>query len=125
MEGVAYSLRHLLDIYAELETPAAELVLAGGGTKTPGLGQIIADVCQYDVAIYTEAETVTRVLYALGQSALNRADFNETLVNTFPEADFIHCNRDNAAAYLRGYETYRRFAAFALAEATRVYNAIV
>jgi xylulokinase len=125
MEGIAYSLRHLLDVYAELETPVRELVLAGGGTKTPGLCQIMADVCQYDVSIYTEAETVTRVLYALCQSALKQADFNETLVNTFPAPDSIHYNRDYGAIYQRGYDTYRRFAVFALEEATRVENAVI
>jgi xylulokinase len=118
MEGIAYSLRHLLDIYAELGAPVEELVLAGGGTKTPGLAQIIADVCQYDVAIYTEAETVTRVLYALCQSALSEADFNETLINTFPAPIVRRCNVERAAVYQGGYDTYRRFAEFALREAT-------
>ncbi len=119
MESIAFSLRHLLDIYAELETPVEELVLAGGGAKTPGLPQLIGDVCQYDVAIYTEAETVTRVLYALGQSALNQTDFKDTLVSTFPPPDLSRCDRDKAALYQQGYETYRRFAAFALEEARR------
>ena len=118
MEGVAFSLRHLLDIYAELGIPVQELVLAGGGTNTPGLAQIIADVCQYDVAIFTESETVTRVLYALCQSALTQADFDETLVSTFPSPSMIRCTSDNAAIYQRTYETYRRFADFALQEAT-------
>jgi sugar (pentulose or hexulose) kinase len=124
MEGVAYSLRHLLDIYTELETPVQELVLAGGGTKTPGLARIIADVCQYDVAIYTEAETVTRVLYALGHSALTQADFDETLMSTFPRPDVIRCTRDHMADYQRSYETYRRFADFALQEATHSKSGI-
>ena len=123
MEGVAYSLRHLLDIYAEMKTPVTELVLAGGGTKTPGLCQIIADVCQHDVSIYTEEETVTRVLYALCQSALNQADFNETLVNTFPSPGVIRCRQADAAGYQRCYETYRHFAAFALEQAAREENA--
>lgn len=120
MESIAYSLRHLLDIYDELGTPVTELVLAGGGAKTPGLAQIIADVCQHDVAIYTEAETVTRVLYALCRSALNQADFNETLVNTFPTPAGLPYQRNLAAVYDRNYEGYRRFAAFALEEATRL-----
>lgn len=123
LEGIAYSLRHLLDIYAELGTPVTELVLAGGGAETPGLAQIIADVCQYDVAIYTEAETVTRVLYALCQSALNQADFNDTLVNMFPTPAQLPYQRSVAAVYDRNYQVYRRFAAFALEEATRLKNA--
>ena len=118
MEGVAYSLRHLLDIYAELGVPVEELVLAGGGAKTAGLAQIIADVCQYDVAIYTEAETVTRVLYALCQSALTQADFDETLISTFPAPGMVPCAGEPAAIYGRMYDTYRRFADFARHEAT-------
>ena len=118
MESVAYSLRHLLDIYAELGTPVEELVLAGGGTKTPGMAQIIADVSQYDVAIYTEAETVTRVLYALCQSALTQADFDEILINTFPAPNVVRCAGEHAPIYGRVYETYRRFADFAWQEAT-------
>lgn len=123
MEGIAYSLRHLLDLYAELGTPVTELVLAGGGAKTPGLAQIIADVCQNDVAVYAEAETVTRVLYALCQSALNQANFNDTLVNTFPAPAHLPYQREHSAVYDRNYAVYRRFAAFALEEATRSYNA--
>jgi xylulokinase len=119
MEGIAYSLRHLLDIYRELEAPVQDLVLAGGGAKTPGLCQIIADVCQQDVSIYTEEETVTRVLYALCQSALSQADFNETLVNTFPRPDIIHCNQSYAAVYQSGYAAYRHFADFAWQESQR------
>lgn len=118
MESIAYSLRHLLDIYTELGAPVTELVLAGGGTQTPGLAQIIADVCQYDVAIYTEAETVTRVLYALCQSALNQIDFDEALVGTFPAPTIIPCQREYANDYQRNYEAYRRFADFALTEAS-------
>jgi xylulokinase len=119
MEGIAFSLRHLLDIYHELEVPAQDLVLAGGGAKTPGLCQVIADVCQQDVSIYTEAETVTRVLYALCRSALSQADFNETLVNTFPRPEIIHCNPSYAAVYQSGYSAYRRFADFAWQESQR------
>jgi xylulokinase len=124
MEGIAFGLRHLLDIYQELAVPVEDLALAGGGVKTPGLCQIIADICQRDVSIYTEEETVTRVLYALCQSALNRADFNATLVSTFPQPDVIHCNPDYAAVYQRGYAIYRRFADFAWQEAKRSANGI-
>jgi xylulokinase len=125
MEGIAFSLRHLLDIYQELAVPVEDLVLAGGGAKTPGLCQIIADICQRDVSIYTEEETVTRVLYALCQSALTQADFNTTLVNTFPQPDVIHCNSDYTAVYQGSYAIYRRFADFAWQEARRSANGII
>jgi xylulokinase len=119
MEGVAYSLRHLLDIYQELGTPVEELALAGGGTKTPGLSQIIADVCRRDVSIYAEEETVTRVLYALCRSALCQDDFEDTLVSTFAQPGVVCRHADLADLYQRGYLAYRRLAGFALQEATR------
>ena len=123
MEGIAYSLHHLLDLYAELGVPVKELVLAGGGTKTPGLCQIIADVCGRDVAIYAAGETVTRVLYALCQAALNQRDFGDALVQTFPTPRVIRHHPDWSGEYQSGYGTYRRFAAFALEEATRASHA--
>jgi hypothetical protein len=76
------------------------------------------------VAIYTEAETVTRVLYALGHSALTQADFDETLMSTFPPPDIIRCTGNHMADYQRSYETYRRFADFALQEATHPKSGI-
>ncbi len=117
MEGIAYSLRHLLDIYVQLGVPVRELVLAGGGTQTPGLCQIIADVCGLDAAIYCEEETVTRVLHALYRAGLYGADLAAALDHTFPEPGFVRCNPTRAGEiYARGYASYRRFADFALAE---------
>ena len=118
MEGIAFSLRHLLDIYRELGVPVRELALAGGGAQTPGLCQIIADVCGMDVAIYAEAETVTRVLYALCQKAITGADFGDALAGTFPEPEVIWHRPELTARYESAYASYRRFAAFALEEAT-------
>jgi xylulokinase len=120
LEGVAFSLRHLLDIYAECGVPAQELALAGGGTQTPGLCQIIADVCGMDVSIYAEEETVTRVLYALCVNALHHTDFDEALIRTFGQPERIYCRRELAPAYESGYATYRRLAAFAAQEAALV-----
>ncbi len=94
MEGIAYSLRHLLDIYGEMGLPIEELALAGGGTKTPGLTQIIADVCGRDATIYTEEETVTRVLFALYQQALDGADMAAALESTFEPPDWVRHQPD-------------------------------
>jgi xylulokinase len=120
MESIAFSLRHLLDIYAELNVPVRDLALAGGGTKTPGLCQIIADVCHHDVAIYTEEETVTRVLYALCRSALARDDFGASLLATFPQPGITPCNPRLRESYDLAYERYRRFVDFAVHESASV-----
>ena len=120
MEGVAYSLRHLLDIYGEMGLPIEELALAGGGAKTPGLAQIIADVCGRDAAIYAEEETVTRVLFALCQQALGRADLASALDSTFGPPGWVKYQPDLRPKYDAGYITYRHFSEFAAREADRV-----
>lgn len=117
MEGVAHSLRHLLDIYAEIGAPAQELALAAGGTTTPGWVQVIADVCQQDVLVYAGEETVTRVLYALCQSHLGRGDFQESLLRTFEAPQVVSCQRNLAEVYGEAYLRYRAFSAFAAAQA--------
>lgn len=115
-EGVGYSLRYLLDIYLELGLPVEELVLAGGGVEVHGWPQIIADICQRDVQIYSHSETVTRVLYALCQAHLGRAKFEEGLFRAFDEPMMVHSRPELKAAYDMGYQTYRSFAAFALGQ---------
>ncbi len=121
-EGIGYSLRHLLDLYRELGAPPHELVLAGGGTRTPGLCQVIADICSMDAAIYAEEETVTRVLYALYRMALHGDDLPATLDSTFPQPEIIVHDEEHKSVYDVGYGTYRRFALFAAAEAARGTN---
>ena len=117
LEGIAYSLRHLLDIYGELGLRVEELALAGGGTKTPGLTQIIADVCGRDAMVYTEEETVTRVLYALYRQALDGADMAAALESTFESPAWVRQQPRLASTYGAGYATYRHFSQFAAQEA--------
>jgi len=117
MEGVAYSLRHLLDIYGEIGVSISEIALAGGGTATQGWPQIIADVCQRDVLIYAGKETVTRVLYALCQAHLGRDGFEENLLQTFDEPDVVRYRREFKNVYEEGYRCYRAFAKFAWEQA--------
>ena len=117
MEGVAYSLRHLLDIYEELGVPIDEVALAGGGTRTPGWPQMFADVCRRPVAVYAGQETVTRVLYALCQSHLGAASFEESLGSTFDEPATFQPREKVSRIYETGYHTYRSFANYAAGQA--------
>jgi len=118
MEGVAYSLRHLLDIYAEIGMAVDEVALAAGGTLTAGWPQIIADACQRDVAVYAGQETVTRVLYALCCEALGIGGFDERLAATFGEPARFVGRRELAETYAAGYRRYRAFADFAARDAS-------
>jgi xylulokinase len=116
MEGVAFSLRCLLDIYAEAGAPIDEIALAAGGTLTAGWPQMIADVCQREVAVYAGQETVTRVLYALCRSALGLGGFEESLAGTFGAPRRCAGRRELAEVYAAGYRRYRAFADFAAAQ---------
>ncbi|MFN3982582.1 MAG: xylulokinase, partial [Caldilinea sp.] len=84
MEGIAFSLRYLLDILAELGVSLETIALAGGGASVAGWPQVIADICQLPVHVYAGDETVTRALYAYARLALgDGADFSAALAQTF------------------------------------------
>jgi len=114
MEGVGFSLRHLLSIYDELDVRIDEIALAGGGVNTPGWPQMIATVCQLPVRVFCGEDTVTRALYAYICQALEGAPeaFKPALLRTFASADVILPDRDLAGIYDPMFERYRRLADF-------------
>ncbi len=117
LEGVACSLRHLLDLYQALGQPIDEIALAGGGVRTPGWPAIIADATQRDVLLFAGEETVTRVLYALCQAHPARRGFEAALLQTFDEPVIIRHRPELADVYDEGYRRYRAFARFAWQQA--------
>jgi xylulokinase len=119
LEGVGFSLRLLLDIYAELGLHPGAISLAGGGARSPLWSRILADTCQLPVAIYAAEETVTRPLYAWCAAFLGNAaqlepglTFEDALRRTF--AAPARCAPDTglAAAYAQAYAFYRDTAMF-------------
>jgi xylulokinase len=56
LEGVALAYRHALD--SLITAPTAHLVLTGGGTRSPGWCQMIADICGVEVSIAPDAANV-------------------------------------------------------------------
>jgi len=113
LEGVAYSLRHLVDIAEELGVRVTEIALAGGGATTPGWPQIIADVCQRPVLIFAGQETVTQPLYAYCATALaTNQTFDQALRSTFSLAQQIAPRPEFVATYHNIYRRYRLLADF-------------
>lgn len=113
LEGVAFSLRALLEIYRELGVPIHEIALAGGGTATPGWPQIFADVCQTTICIYSGQETVTRGLYAYACQALEGgAEFEPALLRTFGPAETVTPRSELGSLYDRLYARYKRLSDF-------------
>jgi len=113
MEGVAFSLRALLEIYRELNIRVDEIALAGGGAETPGWPQIISDVCQLPVGLYSGQETVTRALYAYACMALGHdLDFNTALLRTFESCTSILPRLELCELYDRSFERYQQLSDF-------------
>jgi len=113
MEGVAFSLRYLIEIYRELGVPVDEIALAGGGTATPGWPQIISEVCQVPVSIYAGQETVTHGLYAYACLAVGETSFSEALERTFRPPTRVVPTPDCKALYDRNYKQYCALVEFA------------
>jgi xylulokinase len=112
MEGVAYSLRYLVDIFKDLDCPIHEIALAGGGTATEGWPQIISDVCQLPVAIYAGQETVTHALYAYACEVMKNEPFEQALLRTFqPPVQLLH-DEQTTHLFDRQYEKYHALADF-------------
>lgn len=114
MEGVAYSIRRLLEIAEELGASIHELALAGGGATISGWPQIITDVCQRPVLLYAGQETVTRAIYAYCATVLDpAASFDEALNRTFATPQPLHPRPELAAVYEPIYRRYCLLADFA------------
>ncbi|MHB8134364.1 MAG: xylulokinase [Anaerolineaceae bacterium] len=113
MEGIGYSLKYLIDIYKSLGEPIKEIAIAGGGAITKGWPQIIANICQIPVCIYTGQETVTHALFAYSCKAMNDGrSFNQALLQTFDEMEWIEPNSHYKEIYNNIYERYVRIADF-------------
>jgi len=113
LEGVAFSLRHLLDIFAEVGIVLHTVALAGGGVALAGWPQLLADVCRLPVHVYAGQETVTRALYAYACLALDaKSSYASALAHTF-DAPQTYVPNALAASYDGAYRQYRQLAEFA------------
>ncbi len=113
MEGVAFSLRYLLDIYADLGVTLETIALAGGGASIAGWPQLMADICRLPVHVYTGEETVTRALYAYACLAVDAEDdFAAALARTFAEP-VVYAPGAEVEPYATLYRRYCQLTEFA------------
>jgi xylulokinase len=114
MEGVAFSLAYLLNIFGELGVAIKEIALAGGGATTPGWAKIVANVCQLPVCVYSGQETVTRALFAYACLATGGPrTFEEALLQTFDAPVWIYPDAGSKEIYSAVYRRYCALADFA------------
>ncbi len=113
LEGVGFSLRLLLEIFAEAGVRPGEIALAGGGARAPLWPRILADTCQLPVAIYAAEETVTRPLYAWCAAQLEPGlRFEDALRRTFGAPARYEPEAAPAATYAESFARYRAAANF-------------
>jgi xylulokinase len=109
MEGVAMSIRYVLDLMEQSAVDIDEIALAGGGAKTPGWPGIIAAVTAKPVAVYNAEETVTTVLFAQLAASLTGENFREVLSRQFSQLRMVLPESGLAESYRRLYSRYKRY----------------
>lgn len=113
MEGVAFSLRTLLDIFQQTGVDVQEIALAGGGAAISGLPTMLANICQRPLVIFSSQETVTHGLYAYACQVLEGGiSFEQAIQRTFQQPERIEPDAKQAELYQRLYRQYSRLADF-------------
>lgn len=112
-EGVAYSIRHVLDLCRASGVEITELALAAGGVRTAGWPELIADICQIPVRIFAGQDTVAKVVYAMCRGQLDNQGFDDVLLQSFEAPRSIQPKSGSSAAYDAAYRRYRKFSSFA------------
>jgi len=109
MEGVAFSLRDSLTIFADMRLPIFRVRLGGGGARSPLWRQIQADVYGREVETVTAEEGAAygaAILAGVGAGCWASVDAAcEALVRT---DQVIRPQPDVAAQMSERYEEYRR-----------------
>jgi len=109
MEGIAYEIRKILETLAEVGIEPRELVLMGGGAKTPTWARIKANVLKKEVIIpeildAALAGDAALVSYATGLSA----SFEEAVARFFRERGRIKPDPKVAEIYDKYYALYEK-----------------
>ena len=115
MEGVAFSLRDTLSIFAELRVPVASMRLGGGGSRSALWRQIQADVygCTVDTTAVDEGAAYgAAILAAVGIGRWPTVDAAcDAVVRggaaTQPQPDVVAFMHDRYEAYRRLYPSLR------------------
>ena len=108
MEGVAYALRHNLDVAEEAGAHAQVLRAVGGSANSLLWTQIKADVTGRPIVVpYSDAATTLGAALLAGVAVGMYDSYEEAVSETVHETRAHEPNPENAAAYDKAYETYR------------------
>ncbi len=107
LEGVAMSVRHLIEATAPEGTVADRLVVCGGPSKLTTWNQIKADVTNLPTFVPDEAETGVIGAAMLAAAGLEQRPLAEMRARLAPRASALEPDRANARRYEVQYASYR------------------
>ncbi len=109
LEGVAFSLRDSLEIFAELKIPVSEIRASGGGSRSALWRQIQADVYDREVTSLREAEgSAFGAALLAGVSCRTYDSVDEAAREAIQVKDHIVPNAGNTRLYSEQYQVYRK-----------------
>jgi xylulokinase len=109
LEGVAFSLRDSLEIFAELKIPVSEIRASGGGSRSGLWRQIQADIYGREVVSLREAEGSAFGAALLAGVASGTYDsVDEAAREAIQVREHIRPHAGNARLYGKQYKVYRQ-----------------
>jgi xylulokinase len=108
LEGVAFSLRDTLTIFAEMDVPVENIRLGGGGARSPVWRQIQADVYGHAVEILAAEEGAAYGAALLaGVGAKIWPNVDEACASAVRVAERVEADQSSVAAMNKSYAAYR------------------
>jgi len=109
LEGVAFSVRHNLEVAAEAGAFAKELMATGGAANSHLWMPIKADITGKDVTVTTsDTSTTLGVAILAGVAVGMYGGFDEAIASTVSVKQRFIPNVNNDVVYDKNYELYRR-----------------
>ncbi|MBQ9098933.1 MAG: xylulokinase [Clostridia bacterium] len=108
MEGVGYSLLDLLEVYRAEGTPCNDMVLCGGGAKSPFWSQMFADIYGIDIHLGQSGESACLGAAILGGCAAGiYASVEEGCHKTVRMRHTVKADAARHLQYRHFYDVYR------------------
>lgn len=108
LEGVAYSLFDCLEVLKNFTDNMEDVVLIGGGAKSPLWSQIVSDVFGLEVKVPENAESSFGGALLVGVGAGCFEDEEEAVRRCVRMKRVFTPNMENHEKYMRIFEIYKR-----------------